>query len=770
MKLDRTLLKYLLVYATLATAWLVGRFSMPYFSQNTPPPLHYSIEIMVLLVISAVYWAALTYPELKKNRQEQGQTQQHLERLKLALDSADQALWDWSLNEQQEIYFSAHYCTNLGYSPDSFGNNQDAWKSHLAPDAREHIYRNVMQFIATGDGHYDSTYRMLHKDKSQRWIRSRGRLIKNAQGQPIRFIGIAQDITAQRATENRLKQANAVFESTNEGVLITDHNNSIVHINPAFTYITGYTPEEVLGNTPRMFQSGRHTPEFYQALWKSLKTTNQWSGEIWNRRKNGGILPQHQSIRAIRDEHDHIAFNVAVFSDISILKDSQSAVNYLAHYDPLTGLANRHHLYERLKAALDASLALEKNSTVFLLDLDHFKNINESLGHSLGDQLLQAVAQRINTIMAKNKCSLARIGGDEFMMICEQTHTPEEAAIIAQHLIKASKEPFILEGNELFISASIGICLFPHSGRSVEEVMRNADSALSKAKASGRETFAFYSSEMTEHAFRRIRIASELRQALDSDELQLYYQPVYAMNQLNLIGCEVLIRWNHPERGFVPPNEFIPIAEENGLICAIDEWVLRQACRQMHSWQTQNYTMDFIAVNLSSRSLSNQDLAKKVAHTLADTQVAAQYLELEVTESAIMEDPKGADLVLQALRQLGVRLAIDDFGTGYSSLSRLKSLPVHKLKIDQSFVRNLPNNVEDTAIVRAILALGQSIGLEVQAEGIETAEQMLFLQQQDCLLGQGYWFGRPMPAADFTQLLADTRVRFKHDAAGIASH
>lgn len=350
---------------------------------------------------------------------------------------------------------------------------------------------------------------------------------------------------------------------------------------------------------------------------------------------------------------------------------------------------------------------------------------------------------------------LARIGGDEFTIICKGMSTPEQAASRAQQIIQAHQEPYIIDGNQLFISLSIGICLFPRAGLSAEEVMRNADSALNKAKASGRDTFAFYSSELTEQAFQRIHIASELRHALDNRELELYYQPIYALHKQQLVGCEALVRWIHPERGLIPPNEFIPIAEENGLIRSIDEWVLQHASQQMRSWQKQGIALQFVAVNMSSRSLSNPDLPAAVAKVLHNAKIAPQYIELEVTESAVMENPKKADEMLNELRNLGVNLAIDDFGTGYSSLSRLKSLPVHKLKIDQSFVNNLPNSVEDIAIVRAILALGSSIGLEVQAEGIETIEQMHFLQEQNCQLGQGYLFGRPEPVAAFTKLLVD---------------
>ncbi len=758
MKPQRYLSIFFLIYSLLATSWLLASL---WLHDSFTVALHdshatfYFANLTTFTLSSILYWfLALQYHD-KQKIQQHDQAQINLDRLQLALEASQEALWDWSLNAEQEVFFSAAYCANLGFTQKDFGHNQQAWQNRLLPEEREQIYRKVMRFIAEGEGHYDSTYRMLHRDNSHRWIRSRGELIRDADGQPVRFIGIARDITEQRATAERLKQAIAVFECTHEGVLITDHTNTIIHINPAFSLITGYSAEEVLGQSPRMFKSGQHAPEFYQAMWKALEEKDQWSGEIWNRRKNGEVLPQYQTIRLIRDENGFISHNVAVFSDISVLKDSQSELNYLSLYDPLTGLANRSQLYDRLKGSLRTMIERQKNGTVFLIDLDHFKNINESLGHSVGDQLLQAVAQRI-TKKISSQSILARIGGDEFVVICETINTPAEAAVMAQQIIKASKEPFVLHNNELFISASVGICLYPQSGNSVEEIMRNADSALSKAKASGRETFAFYSSELTEQAFQRIRIASELRHALESDGLTVYYQPIYAMAAQKLVGCEALVRWNHPERGLIAPNEFIPIAEENGLISSIDQWVLKHACAQMHTWLAAGADLEFIAVNLSSRSLSRHDLAEQIAQTLHRTQLGAQHLELEVTESAMMEDPSSADIILRQLRDIGVRLAIDDFGTGYSSLARLKSLPVHKLKIDQSFISNLPSDRDDKAIVRAIIALGASIGLDVQAEGIETAEQMQFLQKQNCTLGQGYFFGRPMPTDDFTKLLNDS--------------
>lgn len=487
MKTDRTLLKYFLLYTVLTCVWLVAEFVW----QSADRTLNgTSLHLIGFALFSILFWfaAIFHYNRRKTNLESGAQTQ--LERLKLALDAAQEALWDWSLNQEQDVFFSAAYCANLGYSQAEFGNNQQAWQSHLIPEERERVYRNVMHFIAEGDGNYDSTYRMQHKDGSIRWIRSRGRLVKDSQGVPVRLIGIAQDITEQRGSEERLKQAEAVFESTNEGVLITDSSNIIVYINAAFTRITGYSAKEVLGQTPRMFKSGRHSAEFYQALWAELEKHDKWRGAIWNRRKNGEILQQYQTIRLIRDENGFVSHNVAVFSDISVLQDSPADLSYYAYYDSLTGLANRTQLHERLKRVLQAANNQDQHSAVLLIDLDNFKQINDKLGHSIGDQLLQAVAQRISAVV-RNKCTLARIGSDQFVAVCETLSTASQAAELSEQIIQASQEPFSIANKQLSISASIGICLLPCCAQNAQDIMHNAELALAKAKAKGDASFIF---------------------------------------------------------------------------------------------------------------------------------------------------------------------------------------------------------------------------------------------------------------------------------------
>ncbi|MBM7062471.1 EAL domain-containing protein [Pseudomonas sp. UL073] len=543
----------------------------------------------------------------------------------------------------------------------------------------------------------------------------------------------------------QLRQAAAVFESTQEGVMVTDLRSQILHVNPAFCRITGYEVDEVLGKNPRLLKSGRHDQSFYQSLFESVKHHGVWSGEIWNRRKNGEIYPQWYCIRAIHDESGALQNYVAVFSDITAIKRSQHELDHLAHHDPLSELPNRLLFVDRVTHALERQQsARDRDGALLLLDLDHFKHINDSLGHNAGDQLIKQVGERLRAEISEDM-TLARMGGDEFALLCEECAQPSFAGNLAQRLLDALSQPFQLGEREVVVSASVGIALFPADGRTVDELLSSADAALFKAKSDGRQTYAFYSQELTRLSQLHIELGSALRQALELGQLQPHFQPIHDLASGRLIGAEALIRWRHPERGLVPPGDFIPLAEETGLIVAIDQWMLEQACRQLLAWPQ----LEFIAVNISSRLFSRGELDQHVARVLAETGLPPHKLELEVTESAVMFDPDAALDMMQRLRKLGVRLAIDDFGTGYSSLTRLKNMPVNKLKIDQSFVAGMPQDHDDVAIARSIITLCHSLGLKVLAEGIEQPEQQELLGLLGCDMGQGYLFGRPLPASEW---------------------
>ena len=560
-----------------------------------------------------------------------------------------------------------------------------------------------------------------------------------------RLLAVLGDDAHRRVTEQaRLRMAAAVFDSTHEGVLVTGSDGLIVHVNRAFMRITGYDHDEVVGQRPSKFKSGRHGPHFYRNIYATLDQCSEWSGEIWNRRKNGEIYPQWQTIRAVRDEQHRISHYVAVFSDISAIKHTAQELAHLAHHDPLTGLPNRLLFGDRVQQVVSNAQSNRRACALLLLDLDHFQSVNDGLGHTLGDQLLKRVGERLQDVVGPT-VTLARLGGDEFAVLLDDCVHLGQAAATAQRLLERMREPFMLDAQRLFISASVGISLYPSDALSAEQLLRNADAALFKAKQNGRACYALYTEELTAHAQARVETVSELRRALEQHELRVFYQPVHDLAGGQRVGVEALVRWQHPERGLLAPSAFVPVAERTGLIAELDLWVLRHACLQMMRWHASGEVLDFVAVNLSGRLFTQRDLYLQVGQVLRDTGLDPRLLELEVTESAVMEDPEIALEQLHRLRDLGVRLAIDDFGTGYSSLLRLKRLPVQKLKIDQGFVAGLPGDEDDAAIVRVIIALAHSMGMQVHAEGIEHAEQAAFLRQHDCELGQGYWYGKPAP-------------------------
>ena len=488
-------------------------------------------------------------------------------------------------------------------------------------------------------------------------------LIFIARARLLRCLGIGATLHERNTDRERLRQAAAVFDCTREGVLVTNREGVIVHVNRAFMEITGYGCEDVLGQRPSLFKSGRHSPEFYQAMFAALASAGEWSGEIWNRRKSGEIYPQWQTIRLIHDDNGQPSQFVAVFSDISAIKNSEHELMHLAHHDPLTDLPNRLLFTDRAEQALASAQVHKRGCALLMIDLDHFKMINDSLGHTIGDQLLKAVAERLGAMFGPG-ITLARLGGDEFAVLAESCPQLVQAAALAQRIIDGLKEPFLIDRHQMSINTSIGISLFPSDALSVEQLLRNADSALFKAKSTGRNDYALYTEELTAHAQQRVEIAFELRRALDQQELRIHYQPVHDLKTCRLIGVEALVRWQHPQRGLVSPAEFIPVAERTGLIAEIDAWVMAQACRQMCQWQQGGVVLSFVAVNVSSRLFARRELYQQVAQVLRETGLEPAFLELEITESAVMEDPEVALEQMHRLRELGVRLAIDDFGTG----------------------------------------------------------------------------------------------------------
>ncbi|MFZ5484716.1 MAG: EAL domain-containing protein [Pseudomonadota bacterium] len=572
---------------------------------------------------------------------------------------------------------------------------------------------------------------------------------------------------AERAAEELRLYENA-FQSSGEPMMITNHENRILNVNPAFIFQTGYTLEEVRGKDPKILSTGQTPPEVYRAMWHALATEGYWHGELWDRKKNGEIYPKWISISAIRDERQAVMFYVASFSDISERKANEARIDYLAHHDALTGLINRFNLENRLSQALLSAQRDGLKVAVMFIDMDRFKIINDTLGHQMGDQLLIEVARRLRECVRESDI-VARQGGDEFVVALVGLDDGLAAAPVAEKILRRLGDPYPLNGNVLHTSPSIGVALYPDDGDDVASLLKNADTAMYHAKESGRNNVQYFTRAMNAAASERLGLENELRKALTEGQLSLHYQPQVRAGDGHCCGFEALARWHHPTLGEISPLKFIPIAEESGLIESLGGWVLDQACRQLAHWRALGIQHIRVAVNLSAQQLRSADLADRVARSLQDHGLAGADLELEITESAAMDNPEQAVRQLQALRDLGVQLAIDDFGTGYSSLAYLKRLPIHVLKLDRTFVGDIETDLNDAAICTATLALAHNLGLKVVAEGVETASQRDFLIAHQCDYLQGYLYGRPLPAALATDYLQAAVVPDQSRSSGASS-
>jgi diguanylate cyclase (GGDEF)-like protein/PAS domain S-box-containing protein len=686
--------------------------------------------------------------------EDQQQAQSHLhaseERLRMALEGSGAGLWDWDL-ASDTVSYSDTYLQQLCYQGDDFHRNF-VFRDRLHPQDRERTLQAVHRSLDHGTP-FNEDYRLHCFDGQWRWFHGRGTCHRSRDGQAERFSGLLTDLTERRRTEERQRLAAAVIDNTQEGVMITDLDRRIISINRAFTEMLGYSEADVLGRTPRLLQSGRHEPSFYQAMWQQIEASGRWQGELWNRCKNGSIFPEWLSISAVRDDADSITHYVGIFSDISAIKASEAELEFLAHHDSLTRLPNRLLFQNRLQQALQEAQLAQRRAAVLMLDLDRFKDVNDSYGHLAGDELLELVAQRLTQRLPQAD-TLARLGGDEFALLLPALDDPEAPTRLARQLIHALSEPWHLSnGAEVVVGASVGICLYPDHGSTAQALLQGADAALYHAKADGRGLYRYYSDELTTAALGRLSMEAGLRRALIEGHLQLYYQPQYDIASGRLIGAEALLRWFDPEHGLIPPDRFIPVAEATGLIGEIGAWVLRQACTQGKRWLDAGLPTLTLAVNVSPQQFRHGDLAEQVTQILLDTGYPPQQLELELTESALMERETEVYGTLQGLRGLGVGLAIDDFGTGYSSLAYLKRFPLDVLKIDRGFIHDIPRDRDDMEIASAVIAMGHSLGLKVLAEGVETEAQLAFLRLKGCDRFQGFLKHKPLPADQMEAVL-----------------
>ncbi|WP_173983254.1 EAL domain-containing protein [Magnetospirillum sp. SS-4] len=582
------------------------------------------------------------------------------------------------------------------------------------------------------------------------------------QGRPVIYCAW-RDITERKLAEAEMQLAASVFHTTQEGILITDSTGVIVSVNPAFTEITGYTAEEAIGQTPRLLKSNHHDDAFYTGMWRQIINEGGWQGELWNRRKNGEAFLEWLTITAIPGADGRFSRFVSVFTDVTELRRKDEQIRYQAYHDALTGLPNRALLDDRLEHAIDVARRQANQVAVLFLDLDRFKVVNDSLGHQEGDKLLQTTAQRIQDSVRRSD-TVGRLGGDEFIVILGDFTDTAEVAQVADKIIAAIAAPFDISGRLLHSGTSIGIAVFPQDGDDGPTLMKNADIAMYQAKAAGRSTFRFFDPSMNLRAQQRLEMEASLRRALEDGEFVLYYQPKVHVPTGRLCGAEALIRWRQPGGELISPIDFIPIAEETGLIVPIGYWVLEQACRDVRSWRDAGLPDIPVAVNLSVRQFRDESLVRRIEEILLRHGISGDAIEVELTESAVMEDPQKAIVTLQRLRGLGLRVSVDDFGTGYSSLAYLKRFPISAIKIDRSFIADLGIDPEDAAIIQTIIALARILRLDVVAEGVETDGQLAFLSELGCDVVQGYHYSRPLPADEYVGWLR-RRGEWKDGAA-----
>lgn len=633
--------------------------------------------------------------------------------------------------------------TLTGYPPTAFTQGGRGLASLIHPEDRQRVQREIDQQIRER-GSFVTECRILDQAGALHWVLASGRAHGPDRGRPEHLSGALFDITSIKAAEERLRQTAIVFDNTTEGILITDADGHIVAVNRAFTEITGYGADEVQGRDPRLLSSDRHDEAFYRVIWESLKRTGHWRGEIWNRHKNGRVFPVLQSISVVEDERGGTTGYVTLFSDITHIKQTEARLEKLAYHDALTGLPNRLLFDERLEHAIRQAARHGGRLAVLYFDLDRFKQLNDTLGHQVGDALLEAIAARLGKRLRRSD-TLSRRGGDEFTVLLENLRQPEQAANVARDILRQLGKPFPLPtGDTVQTGTSIGISLFPDDGREAHELVERADAAMYEAKAAGGGQYRFYTPEITHASRERMELEARLREAVEANRLRLVYQPLYDVATGRLVGTEALLRWSEPDLGEVATERFLPLAEEAGLMAQLGEWVLSEACAQATLWDRAGLPALRMAVNISPRQIHGPEFSRLARHVLASTGLLPERLELEITEAGLLTLPEPGLEALRSLRSLGVSVTVDDFATGMSALGRLQHLPVDRLKIDRSFVHDLPGDQDGTRIIHIIVAMARALRLQVTAEGVENDAQMQLIRQEQCDLAQGFLLSRPV--------------------------
>lgn len=672
-------------------------------------------------------------------------------RLALALKASELGLWDWNL-QTDEVHHT-QLKELFGLEPEFVTAMLSHLKPRLHPQDLPPLRRALVEHLKGRTEDYQIEYRVRHGDGHWVWIEDRGRAVeRGANGRVIRMVGTRRDISVSKGLEEQRQLAATVFEAASEGIVIFDPDYALIAVNQAFSRVTGYQIEDLLGRNVVELPCSRDARRHYSVIHQALEQQGSWQGELVEARKNGELYPQWLQLNVVRDSRGNVSHIVGFFADLSARRESEERMRYLTHYDELTGLANRSLFRERLHEAHQRVRQGGRSLALLHINLDRFKLLNDSLGHEVADQMLQKMARRLVNALPEAD-TIARLSGDEFAVLFDAYGNLSSLARVATRLSTKLRLPLTVEGHELVVSASMGISMLPDNAREISALVSQSNMAMQHAKHLGGNNFQFYTDSLQASTLERLQLENQLRKAIEEKQLKVFYQPKLCLATGRLNAAEALVRWDHPTLGRVPPGDFIGLAEEVGLIGAIGEFVLRQACWQACEWQRQGLEPIRVSVNLSVHQLRQGKLVSLVRQVLEETGLAPHYLELELTESQLLDSVEHIIATFQQLRDLGVKLAIDDFGTGYSSLSYLKRIPVDYVKIDQAFIRGLGEGGEDAAITRAIIAMAHGLSLKVVAEGVETAQQLAFLEAESCDEVQGYLISRPLEALAVAELL-----------------
>lgn len=729
-------------------AWLVSYTHSDYIQSIIKDTLIERIAVLIssLIFLYFIYKQMRSRELLMKSNNEITILK---ERLELVFLATHDGLWDRNLLDNS-LYLSPRWKEIIGYSDEELPNTFQTWRDRIHPDDIEAALSDMQENIDGKTEYYEGVHRLKRKDGQWIWILNRGKTIYDTSGKAIRMLGTHTDISDEKTLQLKNSRQAQIIEQIRESVVSIDLDGIITSWNHGSEALFGYRADEAIGQYIGMI----YLSEDQNIVKNNIKSLLKSGEDHYENRlvtKSNQILDVDLSLSVLRDEKSKLIGMIGYFQDITDKKivqknlvQQKEKLNYQAHHDPLTALPNRILFYDRLAQSIEKIKRNDKHMALFFIDLDYFKEINDSLGHAMGDEVLKMVTDRLSNLIRKED-TLARLGGDEFTIIVEDLANGEDASILAQKVLEVLVQPMKIKEHILYISSSIGISLYPDDGTTTEDLLKYADVAMYKAKAEGRNNFQFYSVEMTELAIDRVMMEANLREAIKREDFTVYYQPQIDARDDTLIGLEALVRWRHITLGLVLPDKFIQLAEETGLIVALDRIVMKKAMRQISKWYKEGLTPGLLALNLTERQLQQKDFISMLEETMEETKFKAEWLEFEISESQIMTNPEETIKILERINRMGIKLAVDDFGTGYSSLSYLKTLPIDKLKIDQSFVREIPDNEDSSAIIQAVIALSKSLRLSVIAEGVETKEQKDFLVENGCYEIQGYFYGKAIP-------------------------